>query len=176
MPNQKENFSNRKRIAKKIAVVMAASLATVSTATIVSAIIAYDSFFPRYERPDYNVYPGMYCIERFEGSLRRETLTVDSDGIDLAAYYYPVDAPKGLVVVVHGMHAGADDYLPLIEAMVNGGYAVFAYDATGTYSSGGRDCVGMCQQLKDLDSVLNFLAVSEPYSNMPKLLIGHSWG
>ena len=172
-PSSKNLSDNRK---KKIAVLIAASLATVSTATVASAIIAYDSFFPRYERPDYDIYPGMYCYERYNGELPRETLTVSSDGVDLAAYYYPVNEPKGLVVVVHGIHAGADDYLPLIEAMVKGGYAVFAYDVTGNYSSGGKDGVGMCQQLKDLDSVLSFLSANEPYSAMPRLLIGHSWG
>ena len=161
---------------RKIAMIIAVSLAGVSTAAIISGIIAYDAFFPRYERPDYAIYPGMYCYERFEGTLKREILSVRSGEVDLAAYYYPVESQKGLVVVVHGMHSGADDYLPIIEAMVKGGYAVFAYDATGNYSSGGESGIGMCQQLRDLDAVLDFLASSEKYADMPKLLIGHSWG
>ena len=161
---------------RKIAMIIAVSLAGVSTAAIISGIIAYDAFFLRYERPDYATYPGMYCYERFEGTLKRETLSVRSGEVDLAAYYYPVESQKGLVVVVHGMHSGADDYLPIIEAMVKGGYAVFAYDATGNYSSGGESGIGMCQQLRDLDAVLDFLASSEKYADMPKLLIGHSWG
>ena len=160
-----------KRI-KRIAAVLAASLIGISVASVASAIIAYDSYFVRYERPDYAQYPGMYCYERYEGSLPRQTLQVEQ----LAAYYYPVESPKALAVVVHGMHAGADDYLPLIEAVTKGGYAVFAYDATGHYDSGGENAVGMCQQLVDLDRVLGFLESNEPYAGMPKLLIGHSWG
>ena len=162
--------------AKKLAVVLSASLAGISVASILSAILAYDAYFVRYERPDYALYPGMYCYERFAGTLPRQTLTVPSGDVELAAYYYPAADAKGLVVVVHGMHAGADDYLPLIEAMVKGGYAVFAYDATGHYDSGGEDAVGMCQQLVDLDRVLHFLERNAPYAQMPKLLIGHSWG
>lgn len=162
--------------AKKIAIAISASLVGVGTAAIVSGVMGYDAFFPRYERPDYALYPGMYCFERFEGSLTRETMTIPSGDTELAAYYYPVEEPKGLVVIVHGIHAGADDYLPLIEAMVRGGYAVFSYDVTGNYSSGGDSGIGMCQQLVDLDRVLSWLAEQEPYRAMEKLVIGHSWG
>ena len=153
-----------------------ASLTGMSATAVTSAIIGYDSFFPRYERPDYDLYPGMYCYERFADSLPRQTLTIPSGDVDLAAYYYPAENSKGLVLVVHGIHAGADDYLPLIEAMVKGGYSVFAYDATGNYSSGGDSGVGMCQQLVDLDRVLAWLNHHAPYAQMPKMLIGHSWG
>ncbi len=167
-------FKNNR--AKKIAFLLSVSIAGVSTMSIASAILAYDAIFTRYERPDYALYPGMYCYERFEGTLPRETMSVKSGDTDLAAYYYPAKNPKGLVVVVHGIHSGADDYLPLIEAMVKGGYAVFSYDATGNYSSGGENGVGMCQQLIDLDNVLTFLGNDYRFSSMPKLLIGHSWG
>ena len=162
--------------AKKIAITLSASLVGISTAAIISGIVSYDAFFPRFERPDYALYPGMYCYERFEGGLVRQTMTIPSGEVDLAAYYDPVDAPKGLVIIVHGIHAGGDDFLPMVEAMVQGGYAVFTYDATGNYSSGGDSGVGMCQQLVDLDAVLCWLEEQEPYRSMPKFLIGHSWG
>lgn len=166
----------RNNRAKKIAFLLSVSLAGVSTMSIVSAILAYDAIFTRYERPDYSVYPGMYCYERFCGSLPRETMKVKSGETDLQAYYYPAENSKGLVVVAHGFHAGADDYLPLIEAMVNGGYSVFTYDVTGNYSSGGEGGVGMCQQLVDLDNVLSYLGNDYRFADAPKLLIGHSWG
>ncbi len=166
----------KKKRALKVAGIISASLVGVSVTVAASTVIGYDAFFPRYERPDYALYPGMYCYERFEGTLPRQTMRVPSGDVELAAYYYPVEAAKGLVVVVHGIHAGADDYLPLIEAVTQGGYAVFAYDATGNYSSGGDSGIGMCQQLVDLDRVLCWLAEQEAYSAMPKFLIGHSWG
>ncbi len=166
----------KKKRSKKIAAAIVASILGISVSGVGAAIGVYDSFFERYERPDYSLFPGMYCYERFEGSLPRETFTVKSGKVDLAAYYYPVSDPKGLVVTVHGFHSGADDYLPLIEAFVKGGYAVFTYDVTGNYSSGGEDGVGMCQQLVDLDRVLDYLAQNKTFADMPKLLVGHSWG
>lgn len=173
--NESQKHVPNKRM-KKIIMLIAASLAGVSTTAITSAIIGYNAFFTRYERPDYAVTPGLYCYERIEDTLKRETLTVLSGEVDLAAYYYPVENPRGLCVLAHGIRAGADDYLPLIDAIVKGGYAVFAYDVTGNYSSGGEGGVGMCQQLKDLDTVLSYLAVNEPYADLPKVLVGHSWG
>ena len=83
---------------------------------------------------------------------------------------------KGLVVVSHGLHAGADEYLPLILEFTKGGYAVFAYDVTGTYSSGGESTVGMCQSLVDLDRALTFVKGCGIGQNQPIFLVGHSWG
>ncbi len=175
-PEKKFSHKDASSRVKKIALILSLSLVGMSSTTVISAILGYDAFFPRYERPDYNLYPGMYCIDRYDGTLPRQTLKVRSGEHDLASYYYPVDDPKGLCVVVHGIHAGADDYLPIIEAVTKEGYAVFAYDATGNYDSEGDSGIGMCQQLVDLDRVLSYLGSTYPYADMPKLLIGHSWG
>lgn len=51
---------------KKAALIISLSLVGISSTTVVTAILGYDAFFPRYERPDYSLYPGMYCYERFE--------------------------------------------------------------------------------------------------------------
>lgn len=171
----KKAFSKENR-KKTLALLLAAFLLFLFVGNAVAAVIVHDAFFVRYERPDYRLQPGMYDYGRFADSLPRETLTVETEDADLAAYYYPVQDPKGLAVVVHGYHAGADDLLPLTEALVKGGYAVFAYDGTGNYSSGGDGGIGMCQSLKDLDAVLDWLSVNAPYAEMPKLLVGHSLG
>lgn len=168
--------AGRRRRIIKISSMICSALLVLALLFAVSPIFVYDALFPRYERPDYDLYPGMYCYERYEGILDREELTVPSGNVDLAAYYYPVAEPMGLVIMVHGFHAGADDYLPLIYEMVQANYAVFAYDATGVYSSGGDSGVGMCQQLVDLDAVLDYIGQTAPYSEMPVLLVGHSWG
>lgn len=167
---------NKKKKVKKIALIVAASLTGISTTAIASTIVVYDSFFARYERPDYTLYPGMYCFERYCDTLERKEMTLSSGENTLAAYYYPVKSPKALVVLAHGFHAGADDYLPLIEALTKESFAVFTYDVTGNYSSGGDSGIGMCQQLVDLDRVLTYLANDEYFKYFPKLLLGHSWG
>jgi pimeloyl-ACP methyl ester carboxylesterase len=80
------------------------------------------------------------------------------------------------VVLAHGFHAGADDYLPLIEAVVDRGFSVLTYDVTGVYSSEGDSGIGMCQSLCDLDRVLTFAGKDERFASMPKFVLGHSWG
>ena len=165
-------FSTRK---KKIIATIAASVAGVSLFTVSSAVIAYDVAFPRYERPDYSVYPGEYCYDRVSHRLQRSEFYFNAGDTRLKGYFYPSEQSKGLVITVHGFHAGADDYIPIIEYMVKGGYDVFTYDSTGTYDSEGNSNVGLCQALVDLDKVLDYLKTS-PYANKPKFLIGHSWG
>ena len=170
---------NKKRISKKtkkIAGIVAASLVGISITSIVSTICIYDSFFERYERPDYNLYPGIYCYSRIEDKLRRESFKIPSGENMLAAYYYPANSSRGLAVLAHGIHAGADDYLPLIKAIADRGYSVLAYDATGVYSSEGKSSIGMCQSLCDIDNVLNYLKSEKRFADMPKFVIGHSWG
>ena len=162
--------------AQKVALIVAASLVGVSFASVLSAVTIYDSFFERYERPQYSLTPGLYCYERVQDRLPREMFTIPSSDLMLQAYYYPSENARGLIVLAHGFHAGADDYLPLILAMVERGYAVLTYDVTGVYSSEGESVVGMCQSLCDLDTVLTFAGKEEPFASMPKFIIGHSWG
>jgi alpha/beta superfamily hydrolase len=162
--------------AKIFAIVVAASLSGVSTGAVASAILVHDSFFERYARPDYDRYPGLYCYDRVRDTLKRQLLRIPSGDCHLQGYYYPAEDSRGLAVLAHGFHAGADDYLPLIEALVNRGYSVLTYDVRGVYSSEGDSIIGMCQALRDLDNVLTFADEKQPFADMPKVVIGHSWG
>ncbi len=172
--NQK-NFKPSAK-AKRVAFIIAGTLVGISVASVITTVCMYDSFFVRYERPNYDLTPGLYCYERIQDDLKREEIKIPSGDNKLQGYYYPAENARGLAVLAHGFHAGADDYLPLIEAIVNRGYSVLTYDVTGTYSSGGDDGIGMCQPLVDIDNVLNFANREEPFKNMPKVVIGHSLG
>ena len=176
MPKYETKESKCTPRAKKIAVILAASLVGFSVTNIATTLCAYDSFFERYERPDYDLYPGLYCYERIQDNLERELIAIPSGENMLQGYYYPANESSGLCVLAHGFHAGADDYLPLIEAIVNRGYSVLTYDVTGTYSSGGEGGIGMCQSLRDIDNVFTFLNTKEPFKDMPKVVLGHSLG
>ena len=173
-PNER-NGTPSKRV-QRIALAIATSLVGVSIATVSSVVYVYDAFFSRYERPNYDLYPGQYCYSRIQNELARETLRLPSGENMLESYYYPAQNARGLVVLSHGIHAGADDYLPLIKAIVDRGYSVFTFDVTGVYSSGGDSMIGMCQSLRDLDRVLTFLNDDARFAAMPKFVIGHSWG
>ena len=185
--NKKTSPKKKGRNFKKKALIAAAALSGLSpiplvpfsglsAATVVGATLGYDAIFGRYERPDYALTAGIYCFSRVKSGLDRELRSFDSDGVRLQGYYYRAKAPKGLTVVCHGIHAGADDYLPIIEYMVKCGYSVFAFDYKGTYDSDGDSTVGMCESLVDLDHALDYIENTREFDGLPVTLIGHSWG
>lgn len=162
--------------AKKLLIGALALIVGLCVLTVASVIISYNAVCVRFNRPDYAIYPGVYCYERVREGLERQAFRFSSDKNELQGYYYPSGAEKGLVVVVHGFRSGADDYLPIIQFLVREGYNVFAYDGTGTYDSDGSDTVGMCQQLVDLDYALKYISATPEYAAQKLFLLGHSWG
>jgi len=144
--------------------------------SIIGAKAAYDSFFKRYEKRDINTIFGEFDYSRVCERLPRVVFPFPSGKWKLQGYFYPCNSAKGIVVVCHGMHAGADDYLPFIEFFVSNGYAVFTYDCQGTYASEGDSTVGMCTPLVNLDHALTYIKNDKPLSQYPLFLFGHSWG
>ena len=163
-------------IAKKALITTAVALTGLSGTAVAAAVVGYDAFFCRHERPDYALTAGVRCFSRVKSGLKRELRTFQSDGVKLQGYYYPALSPKGLTVICHGIRAGADDYLPMIEYMVAAGYSVFAFDYKGTHDSEGDSTVGMCESLVDLDHALNYIESTREFDALPITLIGHSWG
>ncbi len=144
--------------------------------TILGAKAAYDSFFKRHEKRSINTIFGEFDYSRVENRLPRTTFFFPSGRWKLQGYFYPCDNAKGLVVVCHGMHAGADDFIPFIEYFVRNGYAVFTYDCQGTHASEGDSTVGMCTPLVNLDHALTYIEKNKQLSQYPRFLFGHSWG
>ena len=144
--------------------------------TVLGAKAAYDSFFKRYEKRDINTIFGEFDYRRVDKRLQRTTFFFPSGRWKLQGYFYPCHGAKGMVVVCHGMHAGADDYIPFIEYFVRNGYAVFTYDCQGTYASEGDSTVGMCTPLVNLDHALTYIENNKQLSQYPLFLFGHSWG
>ncbi len=144
--------------------------------TILGAKAAYDSFFKRYEKRDINTIFGEFDYSRVSERLPRDTFFFPSGALKLQGYFYPCRDAKGMVVVCHGMHSGADDYIPFIEYFVRNGYAVFTYDCQGTYASEGDSTVGMCTPLVNLDHALTYIENDRQLSKYPLFLFGHSWG
>lgn len=144
--------------------------------TILGAKAAYDSFFKRHEKKDINTVFGEFDYSRVEKRLPRTTFLFPSGRLRLQGYFYPSPNAKGMVVVCHGMRAGADDYIPFIEFFVQNGYAVFTYDCQGTYASEGNSTVGMCTPLVNLDHALTYIKNDKQLSGYPLFLFGHSWG
>lgn len=144
--------------------------------TVLGAKAAYDAFFKRYEKRDIHTIFGEFDYSRVEDRLPRITFFFPSGRWKLQGYFYPCHGAKGMVVVCHGMHAGADDYIPFIEFFVRNGFAVFTYDCQGTYASEGDSTVGMCTPLVNLDHALTYIEKDKQLSQYPRFLFGHSWG
>lgn len=144
--------------------------------TILGAKALYDSLFPRYEKPDIHTIFGEFDYSRVNDRLPRTTFFFPSGRWKLQGYFYPCSGAKKMVVVCHGMHAGADDYLPFIAYFVDHGYAVFTYDCQGTYASQGNSTVGMCTPLVNLDHALTYIEKEPQLSKYKLYLFGHSWG
>ncbi len=146
------------------------------TGTLLAAKALYDSFFPRYEKRDIHTVFGQFDYSRVDDQLPRTAFFFPSGQWKLQGYFYPCDGAKEMVVVCHGMHAGADDYLPFIAYFVRNGYAVFTYDCQGTYASEGDSTVGMCTPLVNLDHALTYIKNDRLLRKYKLYLFGHSWG
>ena len=171
LENKGGSFKDSAKTLAKIALTTGLQLGT-----ILGAKAAYDSFFKRYEKRDINTIFGEFDYSRVDKKLRRTTFFFPSGRWKLQGYFYPCSGAKGMVVVCHGMHAGADDYIPFIEFFVQNGFAVFTYDCQGTYASEGDSTVGMCTPLVNLDHALTFIENDKQLSQYPLFLFGHSWG
>ncbi len=176
--DETDNNSTKKKLSRKQKILISSiAILTGFSGTVVgSSIIAYNALFPRQERPDYSITLGNFCYERVCDNLPREEFYFTSNKEKLKGYYYPSNDSKGLIVIAHGYHAGADDYLPFIEYFVKNNFNVFAYDMTATYDSQGDHLVGWCQALVDIDYALKYIAKEPRFNTQPLFLFGHSWG
>lgn len=137
---------------------------------------AYRKVFSRYEKPDYTLSGGLIDYSLVSSLLPRELVTVKSKDADLQGYFYHHEKSRKLVVIAHGLHACADEFIPEILFFYSKGYNVFAYDLTGCGGSGGDWMIGLPQFIIDIDYVLNFLTSWPRTKNMSKYLFGHSMG
>ena len=171
---EKKKSNHSKKIKRIIALI--AVLTGLSSGTILAAKEIYDSCFDRYDKKElHNIY-GEFDYSRMSHKLDRQLFNFYSEKIKLQGYFYPSNKPNGIVVVSHGMHAGADDYLPVISYLIKNNYSVFTYDCKGTYNSDGDSTVGMITPLVDLDNALHFIKNDSYLSKYPLFLLGHSWG
>lgn len=84
--------------------------------------------------------------------------------------------PSALVIFAHGMGGGHLSYTTNIRTIAKAGYAVLAYDNTGTMASEGKALRSFYQAVKDLRAALEFVHDDEKLSKYKIILAGHSWG
>lgn len=131
--------------------------------------------FPRFDQVDPK-QTCMYQYDHYEADYPRQEVEFRSGDNLLKGYIYGLNNDKGVIVFAHGIGGGHDSYLPTITSLVDRGWRVFAYDATGSYSSQGKSTVGLAQSNIDLDRAVTYVENNSVFSNMPIFVMGHSWG
>lgn len=98
------------------------------------------------------------------------------DGLRLFYQAWVPDAPKAVLVVVHGLGDHSGRYGPFIRYFVQRGFAVALYDQRGHgRSEGERAHAGQFQDfLQDLAQFVQL--TKERFPKLPMFLVGHSFG
>ncbi len=93
-----------------------------------------------------------------------------------AQCWLPASSPHGLVVLVHGFGERSDRYRHLVDALIDGGYAVYGFDHRGHGRSPGKR--GHTDRFSDfIEDVQRVVSRSKiDYPDLPLFLFGHSVG
>ena len=134
--------------------------------------------FPRGKYPESKFRYGKTYENSFKDSHPRENVQFKSGENTLQGYIYGMEneSPKGLIVFAHGISVGHESYIAQLIDLVERGWRVFAYDATGSCTSEGESTVGLVQSALDLDCALNYAKTDDRLNGLPVFLLGHSWG
>ena len=166
-------ISVKKSHDKRISVIIITVLISFCALSLAMTKIIYDGIYARYDEPA-DIPQQLYTTVQ----ERRVCRFPSGDNL-LTGYYYgtsvsnPVD---GLVVLVPGFHAGGDDYLWQIHDLLEYGWNVFTFDATGTLQSQGDSQVGFVQSSLDLEAALAYLRENGWFGHDKLALLGHSQG
>ncbi len=130
-----------------------------------------------FGRSAYRTYPvADYFYGHYQAKYPRVRHTFLSQKNRLVGYVYGGENTRGLLVFAHGIHAGHESYIQEILWMVDHGWRVFAYDATGSCESEGKGNVGLVQSALDLHAALTYVESQSEFDGLPICLMGHSWG
>ncbi len=131
----------------------------------------------QFGRGEYPTYPvADYFYDHYKDAYPRRNVSFHSGKNRLQGYIYGEENTKGLLVFAHGINSGHESYIQEIIWMVDHGWRVFAYDATGSCTSEGRGTTGLVQSALDLHAALSYIEGDETLKGLPVCLMGHSWG
>lgn len=131
----------------------------------------------KFGRGEYPTYPvADYFYDCYKDAYPRRNVSFYSGKNRLQGYIFGEENTKGLLVFAHGINSGHESYIQEILWMVDCGWRVFTYDATGSCTSEGIGTTGLIQSALDLHAALTYVESDETLNHLPVCLMGHSWG
>jgi alpha-beta hydrolase superfamily lysophospholipase len=108
--------------------------------------------------------------------MKHEEKTVPAGGIDIFRQTWrPDDAPRGAIVLIHGLGEHSSRYGRLAQRFVDAGFAVFAQDMRGHGKSGGaRGDLRINDAVRDVADLV--ADAHAEYPGLPVVVYGHSLG
>ena len=97
----------------------------------------------------------------------------------LSGYLYDSTAKNAhdtLIILAPGFKACADSYLWQIKSLLDYGWSVFVFNATGCCTSSGDSTVGFPQEICDVEAALKYVEKNNRFGYNNIALIGHSLG
>lgn len=166
--------SAKKSVLKRVLIIILAVLTVHCAGSMVATKLIYDSIFSRYTAEITEPAPELQGMV-----AARESFFYDYDELTLAGYLYRCessDAKDALVVLAPGFHAGSDDYLWQIKALLDRGWSVFSFDPSGSFESSGNSYVGFPQEILDLNATIEYIEENNRFGYGSLALLGHSRG
>ncbi len=161
---------------KAVIIILLVIFVLLSVAAVL-AYLAYNAVFGK--RCDGDERLKYFSNEDFEGLKAAPVEFQNDKGVTLRGAIYAkagLQMPEALIIFSHGMGGGHRSYMTEINTFAQNGFAVLAYDNTGTFASDGDKLGSFSQGPSDLLSAIKFARSHKTLGNMKILLAGHSWG
>lgn len=163
------------KVAKRLLIIVVVLLAVFFVGSLVADRTILGQTFARV--PDRTPSTIATFDDFYAPTHTRTAVEFEMEAGTLRGYVYGEENnSRGLLVFRHGIFTRHEDYLLLIEALVDKGWKVFAYDAIGCGASDGSSTIGFQQAPLDVVRALEFVEESHMADGLPVALIGHSWG
>ena len=160
-----------------VLIVLAATVAALLVSVFAVSLFVF--FRINNKRYNGNKHLKYFTASDFEGLIAEPLEFLSDGGQTLRGFLYRKEgngAPKALLIFAHGFGAGHLAYTTEIDAFAEAGYWVLAYDATGCGASDGKNLRGFDQGVADLLCAVRAANSDARFSDMKKILVGHSWG
>ena len=163
---------SKRKFTKRILSVIIIFIVSFLIVSLTATKFIYDGIFKRYDCPYHEYDP---LSDKF--TLNHQNLNFYSGKNKLAGKLFKGDKNADtLVVFAPGFNSCSENYLFQITGLLDGGFAVFTFDATGHCASEGRSAKGFAQELLDLNAAINFIENKKRFGYNNIALVGYSMG